>query len=80
LAEIPLSVRDVLALKPGDILSSGRRVETPAVVDLEGSPRFTARPGIVNRHKALEILSIIHTGEVPRDSSNGRGNAHVYSA
>jgi len=80
LAEIPLSVRDVLAMKPGDILSSGLRMDTPAVVELEGAPRFTARPGIVNRHKALEILSIIPTGEVLRDSSNGTRQARVYTA
>lgn len=80
LAEIPLTVRDVLAMKPGDILSSGRPVDAPAVVELEGAPRFTARPGIVNRHKALEILSTIPTGEVIRDSSLGSGKARVYTA
>ena len=80
LAEIPLTVREVLTMKPGDILSSGRPVDAPAVVELEGAPRFTARPGIVNRRKALEILSTIPTGEVLRDSSLGSGEARVYTA
>jgi len=80
LAEIPLTVREVLSMKPGDILSSGRPVDAPAVVELEGAPRFTARPGIVNRRKALEILSTIPTGEVLRDSSLGSGKARVYTA
>ena len=80
LAEIPLSVRDVLAMKPGDVLSTGRPVHTPAVVELEGIPRFTARPGIVSRHKALQILSTIPKGEVLRESTLGPGTARVYSA
>jgi len=80
LAEIPLTVRDVLAMKPGDILSSGQLVDTPAVVEIEGVPRFTARPGIVNRRKALQVLSTIPKGEVLRESALGPGKARVYSA
>ena len=44
-------------MKPGDILCSSRPVDAPALVELEGVPRFTARPGIANRHKALQLLS-----------------------
>lgn len=80
LAEIPLTVRDVLAMKPGDVLSSGRPVDTPAIVELEGVPRFTARPGIVNRHKALQVLSTIPKGDIVRESTLGPGKARVYSA
>ena len=80
LAEIPLTVRDVLTMKPGDILSSGHSVDAPAIVELEGAPRFTARAGIVNRRKALEILSSIPTGEVARDASPGTRKARVHTA
>jgi flagellar motor switch protein FliM len=80
LAEIPLSIRDLLAMKPGDILCSGRPVDVPALVELEGVPRFTARPGIANRHKALQLLSVIPKGETPRDPTSGSGNARILSA
>jgi len=78
LAEIPLTVRDVLAMKPGDILSSGLRVGTPAVVELEGIPRFTARPGLVNQRKALQLLSTIARGDVAGTAATASGRPRVY--
>jgi flagellar motor switch protein FliM len=80
LAEIPLTVRDVLAMKPGDILCSGRAAGLPAVVEVEGVPRFTGHPGIMNRRKALQIASTIPKGESLRDSAFGPGKAHVVRA
>jgi flagellar motor switch protein FliM len=80
LAEMPLSIRDVLALKPGDILCVGRPPDGPAIVELEGIPRFTASPGIANRHKALRLLSVIAKGENLRDSALGSGKVSVVPA
>jgi flagellar motor switch protein FliM len=80
LAEIPLTVRDVLAMKPGDILCAGRPADTPAIVELEGVPRFTGTPGIVNRHKALRLLTTIPKGETLRDSALGSGKARILTA
>jgi flagellar motor switch protein FliM len=80
LAEIPVSIRDLLSMKPGDILCSGRPVDVPALVELEGVARFTARPGIANRRKALQLLSVIPKGETPRDGTPGTGNARILSA
>jgi len=80
LAEIPLTVREVLAMKPGDILCAGRPASTPAVVELEGVARFTASPGIVNRHKALRLLTTIPKGETLRDSDLGSGKARILTA
>jgi flagellar motor switch protein FliM len=77
LAEVPLTVREVLAMKPGDIITSGRPIGTPAVVELEGVPRFTASAGIVNRRKALRLLNTISKGEVPRDSALGSAKARI---
>ena len=57
------------SMKPGDILLAPAAPSTlPALVELEGVPRFTARPGIVNRRKALQLLSVIPKGETPRDA------------
>jgi flagellar motor switch protein FliM len=67
LAHLPLSVRDILRMKPGDVLTIARRADAPAVVELEGVPRFLARPGHASRRRALELLSTIPKGEVSRD-------------
>ncbi len=80
LAELPLTIRDVLAMKPGDVICSSRSVDAPAVVELEGVPRFAARPGIANRRRALQLLSIIPKGEVPSDGALGSGQARILSA
>ena len=79
LAEIPLTVRDVLRMKPGDILTAERPVDTPAIVELEGVPRFTARPGIVNHHTALQVISRIPKGETGRDATHIAGNGRVHA-
>ena len=80
LAEIPVTIRDLLAMKPGDILCSDRPVDAPALVELEGVARFTARPGIANRHKALQLLSSIPKGENPRDATPGSGTTRLLPA
>jgi len=80
LAELSLSVRDVLAMKPGDILYANRPADGPAVVEVEGVPRFTASPGIANRHKALRLLGAIEKGGVLRDSTLGSSHARILPA
>jgi flagellar motor switch protein FliM len=79
LAEVPITIRELMELKPGSVVSLGRTATAPATVELEGVPRFTARPGTVNRRKALRLLSVIPKGEVIRDSGNHTGTARVYT-
>ena len=79
LAEIPMTVRDVLRMKPGDILTADRPVGAPAIVELEGVPRFTARPGVVNNHNALQVTSLIPKGETGRDTTQIAGNGRVHA-
>lgn len=79
LAEIPISVRDLLELQPGQILPLRQHVSVPAVVEVEGSPRFTGRPGISNRRRALRLHTVIARGE-NRDAGNAAGTARVHDA
>jgi flagellar motor switch protein FliM len=58
LTEFPLSVRDLLDLRPGDVLTLPCPTGTPAVVELEGIPRYTAALGTVRRRRALRLLSV----------------------
>jgi flagellar motor switch protein FliM len=79
LAEVPISIRELLEMRPGMVLPLGQAATAPAVVELEGVPRFTGRPGTVNRRKALRILSVIPKGEIIRDAGDSPGTARVYS-
>jgi flagellar motor switch protein FliM len=79
LAEVPITIRDLLELRPGQVVSLGKRATEPAVVELEGVPRFTGRPGTLNRMRALRVLSVLPKGETTRDSGDRfvRGRVHA---
>ncbi len=77
LAEAPLTVRELLELRPGDVLSLQRPATAPAVVELEGVPRFTSRPGIAHGRRALQLLTVVPRGEAIRDSGFRSGSARV---
>jgi flagellar motor switch protein FliM len=80
LAEMPLTVREVLSMRPGDIICADRPLDTPAVVELEGIPRFKANAGISNRRKAVRLVSTIAKGEILRDSAFRTGKARIVRA
>jgi flagellar motor switch protein FliM len=79
LAEVPLTIRELLDLRPGQVISLGKAADAPAIVELEGVPRFTGRPGTLDRHRALRILSVLPKGEVTRDTSGRSTLARVYA-
>ncbi len=79
LAEVPVTVRRLLELAPGDVLPLGRPATTPAVVELAGIPRFTARLGESGRHKALRIVAPIPKEEIHRDAGDRTGIARVFA-
>ncbi len=70
LAEVPISIRDLLELKPGAILSLGKRANAPAIIEIEGVPRFTGRPGTLNRKRALRVQSVVPKGETIGDDQH----------
>jgi flagellar motor switch protein FliM len=67
LAEVLMTVGELLELKVGDLVALGRPVSSTATVEIGGVARFTARAGLLNRRKALQILATIPRGEVLRD-------------
>ncbi|MCH7813277.1 MAG: flagellar motor switch protein FliM [Planctomycetes bacterium] len=56
LAETTITVRDLLALLPGDIIQTAKAADTPIVIQTEGRNRFLARVG---RHKDNLAVKII---------------------
>lgn len=79
LAEVPITVRDLLELKPGNIVALGKRATTPAVVEVEGVARFTGRLGTLNRKRALRVLSVVPKGELTSDTAEQSDRARIYA-
>lgn len=52
-----LSVRQVLALRVGDVLSLGTGREGPVLVRVEGRPRFLGAPGISGNRHAVQLTA-----------------------
>jgi flagellar motor switch protein FliM len=77
LAEVPVTVRRLLELRAGDVLSLGRPASAPVGVEVEGVARFTARAGTSNRQRALKILSEIPKGETIADGDRARVHVHA---
>jgi flagellar motor switch protein FliM len=80
LGEIPLTIRDLLALQPGQIVPLGRPANAPAIVEVEGVPRFVGRPGTVNRRRALRVMSVVPKGENIRDAADLAVRARVHAS
>ena len=80
LAEVPISIRDLLDLTPGSVISLGKRANAPAVVEVEGVPRFTGRPGTLNRKRALRVLSVVPKGESIGDADHRPGGTRIHVA
>jgi flagellar motor switch protein FliM len=58
IGKMDLTVRDVLALKQGDVIRlSNTRIGDPMVLKVGNKPKFTCRPGVVGNKLAVMILS-----------------------
>jgi len=68
LPEFRLSMRDVLALQPGSILSTGIPTDAPLSVLVGAQPRFAGGAGKVGRHRAVRILDSITSPDTSRSS------------
>jgi len=55
LADTRITTRDLIGLRVGDIITTRKDVESTLVVQVEGVPKFRARPGQLKGHKAVEI-------------------------
>lgn len=55
-----IKVSELLNLKEGDIIQLNNRIKTPLTVSIEGVPKLTASPGLVDSNYALKILTEIN--------------------
>ena len=57
LGEAHLPVRQILSLKPGDVVETSREITMPVLLLVDGRPKFTGRPGVSNGKRAVKILT-----------------------
>jgi flagellar motor switch protein FliM len=59
LAEIDIKTEELMDLRVGDILQTGKGVGQPLTVRLDGVPSFRANLGKVSDRKAIEIVEVL---------------------
>ena len=57
LGSASLSVRDLLDLKRNDVITLDRRLKSDMEIYVEDELKFFGRPGLLGKHKAVEIVS-----------------------
>lgn len=58
LAETQITVRDLLDLKPGDILETNKPANSPLIMLVEGRPKFFVAPGRYKHKKGARIVGL----------------------
>ena len=59
-----LSLADVYALQPGDVIKLDEMKDSHIDVRVGNQVRFKARPGTLNGHMAVELTKVL-TNEIP---------------
>ena len=59
LGEAMVSLQELVDLKVGDVIPLQRRAQEELEILVAGKPKFYARPGLVGRHLALKISSVV---------------------
>lgn len=59
LGEARIRLRQMLALQPGDVIPLQTRVGEPAVVPIQGRPKFTAHIGRIGNRFGLQVADVI---------------------
>ncbi|GGH82206.1 flagellar motor switch protein FliM [Pullulanibacillus pueri] len=62
LGETKLTINDFIDLNVNDVIPLYKRIDDPIVVKVGSYPKFTAQPGLKNKHMAIQILDVIEEG------------------
>jgi flagellar motor switch protein FliM len=60
LGEAKIKGRELMSLKPGDIISLDKTISEPLVVSIAGRPMFQGRPGRIKDRLYLKVNSRIN--------------------
>ncbi len=67
LARTKITARDLIGLRVGDVITTEKDVQLPAMVYVEGVPKFRARVGALKGHKAICVEEVL---DPPEDSND----------
>ena len=70
---VRLSLREIRALAPGQVLQTGLAMDTPVELHVNGEPRFEGSLGQVRRHVGLRIVQQTAAADGDRARSPKRG-------
>ncbi len=71
LAERKIPLRDLLALRTGDIVALGRQIRDPVTIKVAGLPKFSASFGSRRGKRAAQILALISGKERETQQDEG---------
>lgn len=57
LGEASLPIREILSLKPGDVITTDQEIDAPIAVLVEGRPKLFGRAGISRGNRAVKITA-----------------------
>lgn len=57
LGEASLPIREILSLKPGDVIATDQEIDAPISVLVEGRPKLSGRAGISRGNRAVKITA-----------------------
>lgn len=55
LGEVRITIKELLELRSGDVVNLGKSIKEELLVKVSDQPKFMAKPGVVNRKKAVKI-------------------------
>lgn len=66
LGHVEICTKELLELRVGDVLRLDSLVTDPLIVNVEGIPKFTARPGTIKNKMAINITNTINIEELDK--------------
>ncbi len=59
LGDAKIRLRQMLALQPGDVIPLDKRIGQPAIVPVQGKPKFKAHVGKIGNRMGLQVADVI---------------------
>jgi flagellar motor switch protein FliM len=63
LGQATIHVQDLMGFAPGDVILLEKSYGDPVVASIENIPKFKGMLGVVKGQQALQVLSVIKSGE-----------------
>lgn len=62
LGRVALTVRELLSIQPGDVITLDQSIHKPLRVKVDGEVKFLGNPGTVNQRMGVQIVDLLRSG------------------